>query len=372
MSASGPGSGVYFTQPSTWPAALQWPALLALSALISLLWGGAGLPASLLLGPLLGGLVFGVNGVRLTVPKQPYVVAQAVLGAMVSAGITPAIVGSLGRHGMLFFVVMAGTVAGCTGIGWLMSRSGLIPGATAVFGTSPGAATAMVLLAEAEGADPRLVAFIQYTRVLLVALSASLVARFWVGVAGVHPPGAPWLAPVHWGSLALVLLLALGAQQLARLVRLQAWALLGPMLVLSTLHALGWINIDLPRWLLGAAYCLIGWQIGLAFRRESLVHAGKALPAVILACVSMIGFCALLGWSLTKLAHIDALTGYLATSPGGLDSVAIIAAASGHVDLSFVLALQAVRLLFAIGLMPLITRLVVQHSPHLQEARTAS
>lgn len=369
MSAA--GTGARLTQPGTWPVGLQWPALLGLSALISVLWGGVGLPASLLLGPLLAGLVFGVNGVRLSVPKRPYVVAQAVLGAMVSASITPAIVASLGRHGLLFFAVMAGTVAGCTGIGWLISRSGLIPGATAVYGTSPGAATAMVLLAEAEGADPRIVAFMQYTRAVLVAVSAAVVARFWVGATDIHPPGAPWLAPVHWGSLALVLVLALGAQQLARLVRLQAWALLGPMLVLSTLHAMGWINIDLPRWLLAAAYCLIGWQIGLTFRRESLVHAGKALPAVILACISMIGFCALLGWSLTKVAHIDTLTGYLATSPGGLDSVAIIAAASGHVDLSFVLALQAVRLLFAIGLMPLITRRVVQHSPHLQEVRTA-
>lgn len=366
------GSSMRLTQPATWPQAVQWPALLALSALFSLLWGGAGLPAALLLGPLLGGLVFGVHGARLTVPKQPYVLAQGVLGAMVSASITPAIAATLGRHGLLFFVVMAGTVAGCTGIGWLLSRTGLIPGATAVYGTSPGAAMAMVLLAEAEGADPRLVAFMQYARVLLVALSAALVARFWVGGTGMHPPGADWLAPVHWGSLALVLLLTVGAQQLARLTRLQAGSLLGPMLLLSTLHALGWITIDLPRWLLAAAYCLLGWQIGLSFRRESLLHAGKALPIVILAGVSMIGFCALLGWSLTHVAHIDALTAYLATSPGGLDSITIIAAASGHVDLPFVLALQSVRLLFAIGLMPIITRLVVQHSPHLQGAGGAA
>jgi membrane AbrB-like protein len=365
---STPGSlSMRLTQPASWPAAAQWPALLALSALISLVWGGAGLPASLLLGPLLAGLIFGVNGVHLRVPMQPYVVAQGVLGAMVSAGITPAIVTSLGRHGVLFCVVMVATVAGCTGIGWLISRTGLIPGATAVYGTSPGAATAMVLLAEAEGADPRLVAFMQYTRVLLVALSAALVAHFWVGGDGVRPPGAPWLAAVHWGPLTLVLLLALLSQQLARVVRLQAWPLLGPMLVLSTLHALGWISIDLPRGLLAAAYCLLGWQIGLSFRRDSLVHAGRALPIVILSGVSMIGVCALLGWLLSLVAHIDSLTAYLATSPGGLDSIAIIAAASGHVDLPFVLALQAVRLLFAIGLMPVVTRLVVQHSPHLQQ-----
>jgi hypothetical protein len=46
-----------------------------------------------------------------------------------------------------------------------------------------------------------------------------------------------------------------------------------------------------------------------------------------------------------RLAHVDALTAYLATSPGGLDSVAIIAASTPRVDLPFVLALQSVRLL---------------------------
>jgi hypothetical protein len=53
-----------------------------------------------------------------------------------------------------------------------------------------------------------------------------------------------------------------------------------------------------------------------------------------------------------RLAHVDALTAYLVTSPGCLDSVAIIAASTLQVDLSFVLAFQSVRLLLAIALAP--------------------
>ena len=153
---------------------------------------------------------------------------------------------------------------------------------------------------------------------------------------------------MHWGNLAIVLALALLGQQLARLLRLQAWALLGPMLLLSTLHAAGWVNIDLPRWLLAAAYALLGWHIGLGFRRDALIHAGRALPVVVAAAVCLIGLCGALAWCLTRLAHTDALTAYLATSPGGLDSVAIIATSTPHVDLPFVLALQALRLVFVI------------------------
>jgi membrane AbrB-like protein len=360
MSAGGLGA---------WPQWLLWLLLLALSALISAGWSALGLPAALLLGPMIGGIAFGVNGANLDVPRAPNLGAQAMIGAMVAASITPSILVTFGHHYLLFCVVMLGTLLGAAGIGWLVSRTGLIPGATAVYGISPGAAGAMVLLGEAEGADPRLVAFMQYSRVLLVAVAAALVARFWAHVGSGRPPGAPWLSPIHWGNLALVFTLALIGQQCARLLRLQAWGLLGPMLLLSALHAAGWLPIDLPRWVLAAAYALLGWRIGLGFRRDALVHAGRTLPVVLTAALGLMGLCAALAWCLVRLAHTDALTAYLATSPGGLDSVAIIAASTAQVDLPFVLALQAVRLVFVICLAPLITRLVVRHSPHLQLAR---
>jgi membrane AbrB-like protein len=351
----------------TWAVPAQWMFLLALSVLISVLWGATGLPAALLLGPMIAGIVCGVYGARLQVPRVPFVGAQAVIGVMVSAAVTPAIITMLGSHFALFTLVIGATLFGAALIGWVISRLGLIPGATAVYGTSPGAANAMVLLGEAQGADARLVAFMQYSRVLLVALAAALVAHFWANRTSAHAPGAPWLAQVDWLNLAAIVGIAALSQQLARLLRLQAWALLGPLIVLSALHAAGWIAVDLPRWLLAGAYALIGWQIGLAFRRETLVHVRRAMPVVAVAALCLMALCGLLAWALTKLAHVDALTAYLATSPGGLDSIAIIAASAPQVDLPFVLALQSVRLLLVIGLSPLITRLVVRFSPHLQK-----
>jgi uncharacterized protein len=369
MNGASGSPAVMWRKPVSWPAQAQWAALAMLSALIWVIWSAARLPAGLLMGPMIGGIVFGVLGLRLEVPQWPYRGAQALIGAMVSASITPAIVVGFTHEFGLFCSIMTATLLGAAALGWLISRSGLIPGATAVYGTLPGAATAMVLLGEADGADARLVAFMQYSRVLLVALGAAIVARFWAGGAtAARAPGAPWLMPVHWGNLGTVLLLAAAGQQVARLLRLPASALLGPMVLLSALHAGGWLAIDLPRWLLAAAYALLGWHIGLGFRRDFLRHAGQALPVVAGAALCLMGLCGLLAWCLTHLAHIDALTAYLATSPGGLDSVAIIAASTPRVDLPFVLGLQSVRLLFVIGLAPLVTRLVMRLSPDLQNA----
>jgi len=349
------------------PLPLQWTALLLLSALLSWAWSAAGMPAALLLGQMIAGIIFGVNGAGLKVPRLPYIGAQAVIGAMIGSVITPAIFSAFAHDWALFCAVMAATMIGATALGWLISRSGVIPGATAVYGTSPGAASSMVLLGEAQGADVQLIAFMQYSRVLLVALAAALVARFGVGhAAAPASAAASWFGPVHWAMLAAVLLIAVLSQLAGRLLRLSAWALLGPMLVLSGLHASGLLRIELPRWLLAASYAMLGWNIGLGFRRDTLVHVAHALLPVIASALALIAFCAGLSWCLTLLLHIDPLTAYLATSPGGMDSVAIIAASSPQVDMPFVMALQGVRLIFVIALAPALTKLVVRSSAHLR------
>jgi uncharacterized protein len=353
-------------QPRSWPKPAQWLGLFAISCLISWLWGAAGFPAALLLGPMMAGILFASNGVRLTVPGWPFLGAQAAIGVLVATTISPAILEMLGHSSLLFGLVTCTTLVGAAAIGWLVSRTGLIPGATAVYGISPGAAGPMIVLAEAEGADPRLVAFMQYSRVLLVAVAAAVVARFWVGLPGISHAPTPWFGPVNWINLAELIALAIIGQQIARLIHLHAWGILGPMILLSALHVVGWIEIDTPRWLLAAAYVLLGWRIGLGFNRESLRHARRALPAILGSAVSLMALCGLLAWCLVEFAHVDALTAYLATSPGGLDSVAIIAASTPRADLPFVLASQTVRLFLVIALAPVITKLVVRHSAHLQ------
>jgi hypothetical protein len=363
MDAVGDSSG--WRLVASWPLPGKWSALLLVSAVASLLWSAASLPASLLFGPMVGGAIFGVNGVSLRVPRWFYLAAQAVIGMLVSANITPGIVATLSRDSWLFLAVTGIIVLGAAGLGWAVSRSGLIAGSTAVYGISPGAAVPMVVLSEANGADAQMVAFMQYSRVLMVALAAALVAHFWLRGAGASVSQLPRLAAVQWDKLVALSLLAAVGQQAARLLRVPGWALLGPMVLLSALHAGGWLAIDLPRWLLGTAYALLGLHIGLGFRRNALLHAGRALPVVIGSTLLLMGFCGLLAWGLAHLVHTNALTAYLATSPGGIDTVAIIAASSPRVDLPFVLAFQSIRLLIVIGSAPSITRWVVKHSPHL-------
>jgi len=138
---------------------------------------------------------------------------------------------------------------------------------------------------------------------------------------------------------------------------MRSGAFLVPLAAGVLLSHLGWIVIELPPWLLVLSYAVIGWCIGLRFTRPLLTHAARAFPRVLACTVALIALCGLLAGVLVIAAGVDPLTAYLATSPGGVDSVAIIAASS-PVDVPFVMAMQTCRLVAVLFLAPVIARFV--------------
>jgi uncharacterized protein len=99
--------------------------------------------------------------------------------------------------------------------------------------------------------------------------------------------------------------------------------------------------------------------VGLGFTRAILAHARRALPQVLLATFILIAVCGALAFILVRAAGVDPLSAYLATSPGGMDTVAIIAASS-TVDVSFVMALQTVRFAIVLFAGPPLARFIAQ------------
>jgi membrane AbrB-like protein len=235
----------------------------------------------------------------------------------------------------------------------------LLPGTTALWGMSPGAASVMTIMAESYGADIRLVAFMQYLRVVGVAAVASLVAKMF-GVSASHGPAAiVWFPPVAWLPLAETLALAILGPLIARLLRIPAGAFLVPLVGGAVLTHLGWMTIELPTWLLAASYAFVGWNIGLRFTRPLLLHAARVLPLIVGCTLVLIAICGAVAALMVVGAGVDPLTAYLATSPGGSDSIAIIAA-STNVDVSFVMAMQTFRMITVMFLAPVLTKFIAK------------
>jgi membrane AbrB-like protein len=104
-----------------------------------------------------------------------------------------------------------------------------------------------------------------------------------------------------------------------------------------------------------AAFLVIGLQVGLSFTRESLRTIGRALPMALVAIVGLIVASAGLGAVLAATTGASALDGYLATTPGGLYAVLATASGSGA-DVTFVLAVQVLRLVVMLLSAPMVAR----------------
>lgn len=347
---------------------VQWAATLVLSAALVVALEVLGLPAALLLGPMVAGIVIAGLGGALSVPRSPFHLAQALVGLMIARSIPASFLAEIAEDWPIFIGGIVSTTIASNALGYLLARRQVLPGTTAIWGSSPGAASAMTFLAEAYGADVRLVAVMQYLRVVLVAVSASIVALIWVspdrGAASVD-----WFPPVDWPSLAATLALAAAGAWAGRRSRLPAGQLLLPLALGVLLHDLGLLKIELPPWLLAASYALVGWSIGLRFTRPIILHAARALPILAVSVLTLIALCGGFAAALVHFAGLDPLTAFLATSPGGADSVAIIAASS-DVDLQFVMTMQTARLVIVLLTGPSVARFIARRIERRRAAET--
>jgi membrane AbrB-like protein len=316
------------------------------------------LPAALLLGAIGAAILVSWFEGRVRIPPWAFVIAQGFVGCLVARSITPDILATLFRKWPMFLTLIGAVIFFATSLGYVLARLKVLPGTTAVWGSSPGAATAMVLMADAFGGDMRLVAVMQYLRVACVGLVASVVARAW-SVSGGGAVGIDWFPPLAAGPFLGTLALAIGGAVVGLKSRIPAGPLLVPLFVGAPLSASHTLAITLPPWLLAVCYALVGWSIGLRFTREIVLYAADQLPRMLASIFALIAICGGLAFALHEAAGMDALTAYLATSPGGADAVAIIAASS-RVDMPFVMAMQVGRLLLVILIGPSLARMIAR------------
>ena len=321
---------------------------------------GVGLPAPWLVGPMIVAVVCALArpAGRPDVPRWARRAALGVVGGVLAGVFRPSVFPLIAKDWPAVSLAVGGTLLLSLGAASLLARFARLDRRTAVLGTLPGAASGMLAMSDPLGADPRLVALMQYARVVLVVVSAAVIARFFgasPGGAGGSPPGSGAALGVGevlvygaWPVYALTALVTAVGVWAGTWLRLPAGALLGPLVLGVALAELGVLRPAWPAGVPPLAYALIGTYAGLLFDRASVRRAGRLLPLMLASTLGLMIACAGLGWALAALTGADPLTAYLATTPGGLDSVAVVAVGSGA-DASLVLAVQMLRL-FAVVL----------------------
>src|ERR1700678_1059646 len=189
-----------FTLRDTEPP-LAWTILLLVSLAFIVPLELMHIPAALLLGAMAAAILVAVFDGKLAVPQWPFALAQGLIGCLVARSIGPAILMTMARQWAVFLAGVCAVLLISTSLGALLARWKVLPGTTAVWGSAPGAATVMVLMSEGFGGDPRLVAYMQFLRVMLVAIVASVVARLWVAPGGLARAAIDWFPAVAAGPL---------------------------------------------------------------------------------------------------------------------------------------------------------------------------
>ncbi len=331
------------------------------------------LPSPLLFGAVVGSMAYAVFGTgrrigalgtlpTLTLPRRAPIVGQAVIGVSIGALIDPTTLRELaGSTGAAIAVAGLATLAVSIVSGWVFARVGGLSAATGVFSMIAGGASGITAIARELGADDRVVSVIQYVRVLLILVGMPVVAALvfrpeHTGAVLVTGGSASWVV-----SLAYVVGCGVVGTYVGTALRLPAGALLGPLAVAIGVGLLvasrTSIALGVPDLVLSFGYVLIGAYVGLRFTPTTLRSIARLLPAAIGLIVAVIVVSAGLGVLLARVTGQSALDGYLATTPGGLYAVLATAVDAGA-DVTFVLAVQVIRLVIMLAAAPLLSRVL--------------
>jgi len=333
---------------------LRWIGLAAVSVGGWALFAALGLTAPSLFAALVVAVVFALTGLGpAAVPRPLSMAAQGTLAVTIGLMLDTETLGALGENWIPAVLVGAGTLVVSAGCGALLALHRDVDPVTGALSLIAGGATGLVSIARELGGDERIVAVVQYLRVALVVVTMPLIVTFaFHADSGSGAAREEISTPWYLGTAFLLGAVVTGIV-LARLIRLPAPATLGPLMVAGACELLGWpVDISVPTVLLPVAFIVIGWQAGLAFTTASLRAIGRIFPWAALLVLSIGLVCALFGWALSAVTGVSMLTGYLATTPGGLAAVLAVSATTGS-DVTFVACVQVIRLVSMLVAAPL-------------------
>ncbi len=113
---------------------LQWGMLCVLSLLLSIGFLAVHLPAALLLGPMIAGIIFSMRGITLQLPRSAFLAAQAILGCMIAQNLTGSILTTLAANWPIVLAILLVTLLSSAIVGWLLVRYSSLPGNTGALG----------------------------------------------------------------------------------------------------------------------------------------------------------------------------------------------------------------------------------------------
>ncbi len=309
------------------------------------------LPLAWLMGAMLFTTAAAMAGVRLHVPRPLRGAMVMILGVMLGSGFTPAILGRLGEW-TVSLSGLAAYLAVATAVGvFYLQRTARLDPATSYFTATPGGLNEMVMVGTRMGGDTRTMALAHALRVMLVVI----VIPFAFQALGLYDPAkrgtlGPALSALDPVDVALLALCALG-YPLARLLRIPAAQIVGPMLLSAGIHLAGLTEGRPPGLLVAGAQVVIGAALGCRFtglkisrvRRDGVMALGLTVLMLLVTTAA--------AWAVDAATGLGIAALVLAFAPGGLAEMTLVALAL-NIDVALVATHHMVRIILIVTLAP--------------------
>ena len=345
-------SGVKAFAPSRFPYS-RFLLALAFGLAGALIFVYLNAPLPWMLGAMTATTIAALSGVKISAPAVVRTPMILIVGVMVGATFTPDILQRFPEWwptllGLLALSILLGAVS----IVYLRTCSDFdMP--TAYFSSMPGGLIEMITLTEERGGDIRRVALVHSVRILVIVFSVPIIVRLIEGVSA-STSGVIRFSVVDMEPINIVWIFGTGIAGIvgARLLRLPAAYLLGPLTASALVHAAGISEFKLPVEFLSIAQLVIGTSVGCRFSGVASAEVFRIIRLSFGMTVIFLIFTGLFAWGAAEITEFGFVPIFLAFAPGGLPEMSLVAI-SLHIEVAFVAFHHIVRLFLVMGGAPL-------------------
>lgn len=339
------------------------------SSLPALLIGAAGgavflyfrMPLAWMLGSmfLTGLLALGGLDRRVTLRVEPRLraVMITVIGVMLGSAFKPEMI-DRAREWIGLIILMLAYIPIVTTICYVMFRQlARLDPVTAYFSAAPGGLQEMTLVGEHYGGDGRSIILTHALRVFLTVMTVPVYFRFIENLNVPPMAQGDHLWQLQWHEGALLVACGVIGWFAARVFRIPAAQLVGPMVVSAIVHLLGWSHASPPPELVATAQVVMGAALGCRFVGTPLKEVGRIATYAALATFAMLAVAVGMTVAFADWAGIKSEALMLVLSPGGMAEMSLVALGLG-VEVAIVASMHIFRIAVVVIAVPPVFRLL--------------
>jgi len=249
---------------------------------------------------------------------------------------------------------------------WKFSKTDMI---TSFFATAPGGVATLPGIADEVGANTAIVSIIQTMRVFLVVLTIPIIVSAWIAspidpsVSANHALTTTGFTMSQLFGTVLLGLAAWVGYYVGKRIKIPAPWLVGGMIFVALFQSIySYITghdmvIWWPEIIMILSQVLIASSVGSRFQRSMFIGVGRAVVVAFLGTIGLIIAMFLCAFIVSKVTGISLITSVLAFAPGGVAEMSTTAVIL-QADSTFVVAVQVLRIVFVILVLPPFFRLL--------------